>query len=82
MARIIQNILIYLYELNSTDGLNNRTLDGILRSSLEENKTQGATLNTDLKIFLKQLNHWCFQVKLMLFAESLRILKERASYDF
>ena len=30
----VQNGLIYLYELNSTDGLNNRTLDGILRSSL------------------------------------------------
>ena len=29
-----KNGLIYLYELNSTDGLNNRTLDGILRSSL------------------------------------------------
>ena len=30
----VQNGLIHLYELNSTDGLNNRTLDGILRSSL------------------------------------------------
>ena len=34
LAGTVQNGLIYLYELNSTDGLNNRTLDGILRSSL------------------------------------------------
>ena len=33
----VQNRLIYLYELNSTDGLNNHTLDGILRSSLIRN---------------------------------------------
>ena len=34
LAGTVQNGLIYLYELNSIDGLNNRTLDGILRSSL------------------------------------------------
>ena len=33
MAGTVQNGLIYLYELISTDGLNNHTLDGILRSS-------------------------------------------------
>ena len=34
LAGTVQNGLIYLYELNSTDRLNNRTLDRILRSSL------------------------------------------------
>ena len=33
LAGTVQNGLIFLYELNSTDGLNNRTLDGISRSS-------------------------------------------------
>ena len=36
LAGTVQNGLIYLYELNSTDGLNNRTLDEILRSSLTQ----------------------------------------------
>ena len=35
MAGTVQNGLIYLYELNSTGGLNNRTLDTKLRSSLK-----------------------------------------------
>ena len=32
----VQNGLIYLYELNSTNGLNNRTLDRILRRSVQQ----------------------------------------------
>ena len=45
LAGTVQNGLIYLYELNSTGGLNNRALDGILRSSHKSNQYEGVFFN-------------------------------------
>ena len=49
LAGTVQNGLIHLYELNSTDGLNDRTMDGILRNTLNFLKMTAFWLCSDLR---------------------------------
>ena len=58
----LQNGLVYLSELNSTDGLNNHTLDGILRSSL----TKSLTIQDFRLICLAQLHAKFFSILIFL----------------